>query len=209
MGDFLRMLGLKTGRRAGPNAAETGQATAMADAGSPPEAARAGDLTAIMADYETPLLRYVGHLVNRPEDAQDIVQEVFLRYCRWSRDADAAAVRNPSGWLFSVAHNLAQDALRRRQRERQARREIGPAPAEVAECDAVDHIIRQAASERALAELKRLPEELRQVLVLKVIQDMTLRDIAKVTGLSFGNVAYRVNQGLKELAMRLKEAGVV
>jgi len=209
MGDFLRMIGLKSGRRAGPNAAETGRATVMADAGSPPEAAKACDLTEIIAGYETPLLRYVGHLVNRSEDAQDIVQEVFLRYCRWSRDADAAAVRNPSSWLFSVAHNLAQDALRRRQREQQAHREVGSAPAEAAECDAVDHIIRQAASERALAELKRLPEELRQVLVLKIIQDLTIRDIAKVTGLSFGNVAYRLNQGLKELARRLKEAGVL
>jgi len=205
MGGFLRMVGLGGQRRAAPGPAGTAEAPAL-DGGAP---APAGDLADVMARYQTPLLRYVGLAVNRAEDAQDIVQEVFLRYCRCSGDSDAAAVRNLSSWLFSVAHNLAQDALRRRGREQQAHREIGSAPAELAECEAVDHIIRQAASERALAELKRLPEELRQVLVLKIIQDMTIREIAKVTGLSFGNVAYRANQGLKELARRLKEAGVV
>jgi RNA polymerase sigma-70 factor (ECF subfamily) len=162
-----------------------------------------------MDRYQSPLLRYVGHIVNRAEDAQDIVQDVFLRYCRSSRGGEAAAVRSVSSWLFCVAHNLAQDCLRRRQREREAQKEVAAAPVETAESDAVDHIIRQAASERALAELKRLPEEYRQVLLLRIVQDMTFRDIARVTGLSFGNVAYRVNQGLKELARRLREAGVV
>jgi RNA polymerase sigma-70 factor (ECF subfamily) len=160
--------------------------------------------------YQTPLLRYVAGMLGRDEDAQDVVQEVFLCYCRFSRREDAAPIRNLSGWLFSVAHNLSQDALRRHQREKKALEASAPAPAEpAAESDAVDQVIRQAASERALAELRKLPGEYRQVLLLKIVQDMTLREIAGVTGLSFGNVAYRLNQGLKELARRLKEAGVL
>jgi RNA polymerase sigma-70 factor (ECF subfamily) len=176
-----------------------------------PGAAGAGDLGEIVGRFQTPLLRYVGGIVNRDEDAQDVVQEVFLCYCRFSQRGDAEPVKNASAWLFSVAHNLSQDVLRKRQRDKKAQSELAadPAPAETSEGEAVDTIIRQAASERALAELRKLPEEYRQVLLLKIVQEMTLRDIAKVTGLSFGNVAYRLNQGLKELARRLKEAGVL
>ncbi|HOX06919.1 MAG TPA: RNA polymerase sigma factor [Planctomycetota bacterium] len=174
-------------------------------------AAEPCDLTEVVGRFQTPLLRYVGGILNRDEDAQDVVQEVFLCYCRFSQRGDAEAVRNLSSWLFSVAHNLSQDVLRKRQREKKAQTELAaaPAPAEADEGQAVDTIIRQAASERALAELRKLPEEYRQVLLLKIVQDMTLREIAKVTGLSFGNAAYRLNQGLKELARRLKEAGVL
>lgn len=174
-----------------------------------PDAFGGCDLSGIMARHEAPLLRYVGQLLGRAEDAQDVVQETFLRYCRYSRSAGSPAVDNLQAWLFSVAHNLAQDVLRRQQRERQAHRELRDAPPELPEREAVDQVIRQAASERALAELRRLPEDVRHVLLLKVVQDMSFRDIAKVTGLSYGNVAYRVNQGLKELSRRLREAGVL
>ncbi len=209
MAGAANMERVASGRRVVPGAVP------IAD-GADPEAAEAADLVEIIARFETPLLRYVGAMLGRDEDAQDVVQETFLSYCRFARRTDAAAVRNLSAWLFSVAHNLSQDVLRKRQRDRKAQAALTAAAAAeaapvetAAEGDAVDRVIRQAASERALAELRKLPEEQRQVLLLKIVQDMSLREIAKVTGLSFGNVAYRLNQGLKELARRLKEAGVL
>lgn len=207
MAGLLRMMGLKGPRRA----AEAPPAKFAGSGAGGPKTPGDGELDEVMARFESPLLRYVGQLLGRYEEAQDVVQEVFLRYCRHS---DQESVENLSSWLFCVAHNLAQDALRQRGRERKLQREFSSAPAPAAadgdgEGDAVDRIVRRAASERALAELGRLPEELRQVLLLKIIQDMPLREIARVTGLSFGVVAYRTNQGLKELGRRLKEAGVM
>ncbi|MHC4113372.1 MAG: sigma factor-like helix-turn-helix DNA-binding protein [Planctomycetota bacterium] len=46
-------------------------------------------------------------------------------------------------------------------------------------------------------------------MLLKVIQGMTLRQVAKVVGISVSLVNYRLNQGLTELSRRLKRAGVV
>ena len=70
-------------------------------------------------------------------------------------------------------------------------------------------LVRRAACERAVEELGRLAVEQRQVLLLKIIRDMTMREIAAVTGTTVGNVAYHLNQALKELARRLKAAGVI
>ena len=49
----------------------------------------------------------------------------------------------------------------------------------------------------------------RQVLLLKVIQGFSLREIARVTGLTPGNAAYRLNKALAGLAKQLKSSGVI
>ena len=60
-----------------------------------------------------------------------------------------------------------------------------------------------------MAELRDLPDQQKQVLLLKVIGDMSLRQISKVTGMSVSNASYRLNQGLRELSRRLKLANVI
>ncbi|MCH8219119.1 MAG: helix-turn-helix domain-containing protein [Planctomycetes bacterium] len=70
-------------------------------------------------------------------------------------------------------------------------------------------MLRLEARQAALQELKNLDEPIRQVVLLKIIQGMSLRQVAKIVGVSLSTVNYRLNQGLSELARRLKNAGVV
>jgi len=159
--------------------------------------------------YQKPLLRYVYRILSNDEDAQDVVQETFLRYVRCLQLHGPKSVRSLSSWLYRVAHNLAQDQLRKRKREIKAKDGMSQLPGRIATTEFVGELIHEAACDRALSELKKLPEAQRQVLHLKIIGGMTLRDTAKILGLSFGNVAYRLNQGLKQIAARLKEADVI
>jgi RNA polymerase sigma-70 factor (ECF subfamily) len=178
------------------------------------------DLGAVISAYETPLLRYVGQLVGsgRPggADAEDVVQETFLRLHRYVERKGAASVRSVSRWLFRAAHNLALDSVRRRVTHEKARKRVRDEAARRAadlegenSPEGLAALVRRAACERALEELQKLPAQQRHVLLLKVIQDMTMREIAVVTGTSLGGVAYNLNQALKELARRLKAAGVI
>ena len=75
--------------------------------------------------------------------------------------------------------------------------------------DGLGEMIRQEATGHALAALKRLPDDQKQVIMLKIIQDMTLREIAEVMGITPSTVNYRLNQGLKAMASRLKQDGVL
>ena len=77
------------------------------------------------------------------------------------------------------------------------------------ELDALGEVLRQEARQVALRELAQLDDQQRQVVLLKVIQGMTLRQVAEVVDISVSLVNYRLNQGLTELAQRLKKAGVV
>ena len=75
--------------------------------------------------------------------------------------------------------------------------------------DSLSEVIRQEARQVALRELANLDESYRQVVLLKVVQEMTLRQVAEVVGVSISTVNDRLNQGLTILARRLKKAGIV
>ena len=175
----------------------------------------AGDLMAVVRRYQSPLLRYVGHLLGRVDgETEDLVQEAFIRLHRQVQSQGADSILNLQTWLFRVAHNLAVDLIRKRERQRPRQEAHQASVAAVAaqaadEVDALEEVLRLEARQAALQELKNLDEPIRQVVLLKIIQGMSLRQVAKIVGVSLSTVNYRLNQGLSELARRLKNAGVV
>ncbi len=183
-------------------------------------AAGSGDLMAVVAHYQGPLLRYVGRMLgNAGDQREDVVQETFIRLHRQVRAHGWDSIKHLTTWLFQVAHNLTIDALRRKVRQDAVRKEaesgVCAAPAGAAqeptaeEMDAVGEAIRQEARQVVLRELAQLDESYRQVVLLKVVQGMTLREVAEVVGVSLSTVNHRLNEGLSILARRLRKAGVV
>ena len=90
-------------------------------------------------------------------------------------------------WLFRVTHNLTIDVLRQRSRQKRVLETT------------IDPVV--LSEEQAADELDALSEVLSQ--------EMTLREVAEVVGISVSMVNYRLNQGLTELAQRLRRAGIV
>jgi RNA polymerase sigma-70 factor (ECF subfamily) len=181
-----------------------------------PTAAPSGfDLAAVVVSYESPLLRYVGQILGpRSAEVEEVVQDVFLRLQRQVLAKGLDSVQNLPSWLFRVAHNLAMDAGRRRRRQGQLEEAIMQDVAvhplgATATAPPGEELARREAGALAVAEMQRLPEEQRHVLLLKVIQGLTLREISEITGMKMGTVNYRLTQGLKELARRLREAGAI
>ncbi len=186
---------------------------AIASAGVPP--LDASDLMAVVAHYQSPLFRYVGQMLGRTDhEAEDVVQEAFVRLHRQIAGHGSGSVKHLTTWLFRVTHNLTIDMLRRRsQRRRVPETTVDPSvlSEEQAsdELDALGEVLRQEARQVALRELAQLDDQQRQVVLLKVIQGMTLRQVAEVVDISVSLVNYRLNQGLTELSRRLRKAGVV
>jgi len=187
-------------------------------AGPAPEA---GDLMAVVARYQGPLLRYVGRMLGSADDQrEDVVQETFIRLHRYVSAHGWDSIKHLTTWLFQVAHNLTVDALCQKVRRQDAARrdaESGASadPASAAqeptaeEMDALGEAIRQEARQVVLRELAQLDDSYRQVVLLKIVQGMTLREVAEVVGVSLSTVNYRLNEGLGILARRLRKAGVV
>jgi RNA polymerase sigma-70 factor (ECF subfamily) len=178
-----------------------------ADAPVPPEPLTEGELLAclrrepasvigdVLMRFERPLLRYARSLTGSHGAAQDVVQDAFLRLLH-----KVHSVRDLSAWLGRVTHNLAMDHLRREARMKRAHEaaalvETAAAPpAAKLETDGPPHLHQ---------ELGRLSVNERAVIVLKVVEGRSYKEIAAITGLSTSNVGYLIHQGLKKLAARL------
>ena len=113
--------------------------------------------------------RFAAVLLHHHQDAEDCVQEAFLRLLRHlEAGGDAANLR---GWLFTVTANAARDRFRRRRRwlPWEPAHDVGIPPAELPDEDGRLRIARAA--------LARLPERDRLLLALRA-QGLSYRDIA-------------------------------
>jgi len=171
---------------------------------SPPESTpppgKPCSLRELFLAEEARLLRYGFGLVGRREIAEEIVQEAFLQlHAHWDQ------VRDPVPWLYRSVRN------RSANHHRDTRREVlGDSPAEPAEGrEAPDEALRKMEAEGQLrllvAELETPDQEL---IRLKYVEDLKYREIAERTGLSTGNVGYRLHHILKLLAAKLHQLGI-
>jgi len=168
-----------------------------------------GHFCAIVKRYQGPLLRYVRGSLGE-HDAQDVVQEVFLRLHKAITDGGLRSAGGIATWLFRVAHNCAADVLRVKQKNQKA------SEAAVAQTarndpagDGLDEAVHREDCRLVFQLLDQLPAQQRQVVLLKIEQGLSYRDIGQVTGLALGTVGYLMNQGLQRLARELKAAGSV
>jgi RNA polymerase sigma-70 factor (ECF subfamily) len=77
----------------------------------------------VVEEHRAHLLRVAYRLTGTLADAQDAVQEAWLRFARLP-DADRAAIRDPRGWLTTVVGRLCLDRLRSAVVQRE--RYVGP-----------------------------------------------------------------------------------
>jgi len=191
------------------------------DAGaSSPEATRRTGVTvkefeALLDRYETPLLRYVRRVIGRggEADAEDVVQETFLRLHKEIRKNGAAGIKQMTTWLYRVAYTRAIDVGRKRTRQRNAHDGYTQQVARPASgdhgADGAQLAADREAGRVAMDEVDRLPDQLRDTVLLKVIEGMTMKQIGEVMDTSPSNVCYRLKQAMQLLGQRLEEQGVV
>lgn len=168
------------------------------------------DMETIYETYADLLFRVaLSHLQNR-EDAQDAVQDVFLKYLRTSptfRDDDHA-----KAWLIRVTVNHCRDLLRRRTvRSYLPLEEIAEL---VADADTTAYPDpRKAADSVAgiMSHLAALPEKSRTVLILHALEGLSVEEVATTLGISQSAVKMRLSRGREKLRdlMNKEEQGNV
>ncbi len=154
--------------------------------------------------WETPLYNAVYRWLWRESEAQDVVQEAFVRFWEARERVRSDGVK---GWLFRTALNLAANRLRRRRILQWVGLEDGLFAAAAGGAPGV----ALAARERELAVRKAvmsLPEKHRRVLVLFRFGEMSQKEIAATLNIPEGTVASRHRQGAALLKRKLESMGV-
>lgn len=165
--------------------------------------ARLEAFEAVVRHYESALLRYAARVLNDPDGAQDVVQDSFIRLLhRWK--GDMAPGGQMTSWLYRVAHNCAVDRVRKlARRSLLHRRAAAEHSSEVAPDRGEAFRISDRAA-RAAAALQALELRERQLVILKVYEEKSYKEISAITGLSTGNVGYILHHAMKKLAQALE-----
>ncbi len=159
-----------------------------------------GDDSAFASLYDLVARRLFGLALWRTgsvEDANDVVQEVFVRLA--SRRDSLAGITTPHTWLLALAHNVAVDATRRRRVRRADPLEgvaLLAAPAEDPG--------RSIDAERAGRMVATLPDAQRDAVYLRHFADCTFAEIGRVTGVPTFTAASRYRLGLARLRTLLQ-----
>lgn len=171
------------------------------------EAARNGSAPALRALYQRYAPAVVGYLRSRgAREPEDLTSEVFLGVLpRLSTfRGDEAAFRS---FVFTVAHARLVDDLRRRSRAPDPvpwTSEEDPRTAPSAEEGALESV----GTQRVLALLDQLVPDQRDVLLLRVVADLTVDQVADVLGKSSGAVKQLQRRGLLAVRRLVEAEGV-
>lgn len=170
-----------------------------------PEAANAQkEIAALAVEHSSLLFRVAFSVVRNASDAEDVVQEAFLRAIRHRQKL--AVVENPRVWLVSIAWNLALDRKRRL-----ATMPLADEAEEILanQTDGKPHAEATISAAEACAQLLRLidtlPRKEREVLRLSALRELTTGEIAEILGTSESSVRSLLFRARQHLRARMEQ----
>jgi RNA polymerase sigma-70 factor (ECF subfamily) len=159
----------------------------------------AGEFEAFFLEHYKLVYRTAYSVTGRAEDADDIVQTVFLRLLRHESPLDLG--NNPNGYLYRAALNLSLDTIRRKRRlVLHSDNRFFESPAKLA--DSSDTFDSEDLDSRLWKAIAELQPSSAQILILRYVHNHSLTDIAKMLGTTRGTVAvslFRSRARLKKL----------
>ena len=148
-------------------------------------------LSLLIERHAAPLHAYLARLCGDASEAEDLLQESWMRVVRGATSFDPT--RRFRSWAYGIATNVARDRYRR------ARARGGvhlPLPATMASASGEARSLARLDLRGRLAEL---PERLRQTLVLRYYEGMDEPEIAETLGIARGTVKSRLHAAVSAL----------
>ena len=153
------------------------------------------DWKVCFSEYGPGLLLFARQWVRSSADAEDIVQEAFVKFWRRNHRIDNRAL------LYATVRSIALDLIRRDSRR--ARREA-EAFSDVAQSSQPQFAVEDESQRALAAAVDLLPHEQREVLVMKIWNELTFAEIAEALGISQNTAASRYRYALTGLKRSLQ-----
>ena len=159
---------------------------------------------ALYRRYVDRVYGYCFYLLGDHHDAEDATERTFVAaLAAIDRYRDEGSTFR--AWLFRIAHNQLANALRARQRHPAASLDAVPEP--LTQADPAGVLSRAEEARGLRHALDRLPDDRRQVVVLRFVDGLSAREIGAVLGRSEGAVRVLQHRALRELAAMLDGGG--
>jgi RNA polymerase sigma-70 factor, ECF subfamily len=166
--------------------------------------------------HRSAVFRFILRSVGQPQRAEDVLQETWLKVVRSSHEYEAKA--KFTTWLYTIARNLCVDHSRRESSRRFDESLDSPVGEEMNGVTLKDTVVDERVSTeltvhhlklRPLIEaaLNRLPEEQREVFVLREYQGIGFKEIAQIVQVNENTVKSRMRYALESLRKSLTDLG--
>jgi RNA polymerase sigma-70 factor (ECF subfamily) len=179
-----------------------------ADAGTSPHSeagsGRDDEFAREALSYVDSLYGTAMRLTRRPADAEDLVQDTYLKAFRAADQFERGT--NLKAWLFTILHNTFRNSRRHDVRSPvDVDSEIVERAADLV---ALDHTPEQLLTRASLdsnlqAALDSLPESFRQAVWLRDVEEFSYAEIARIIGVPLGTVMSRISRGRRMLFEKL------
>jgi RNA polymerase sigma-70 factor (ECF subfamily) len=162
------------------------------------------DFNALISAYSRPLFAYLWRMLGDQADAEDCLQDTFLRAFRGRARLNRHA--NPQAWLYRIATNTARTRLARRGRA--AARTAPLDPERAGTGPGTDQQAIQSQLLAAVAKaVEALPQQQRAALILRKYQEQSYADIAAILDCTEAAARANVYQGIRRLRQVLAAEG--
>lgn len=139
------------------------------------------------------LLRFAARLLHDEAEAQDVLQEAYLKGYAAIRRGDYDGRASLRSWLYSIVRNTAYDAMRQRRR-----RQAAPEPPTVDDRFA-DRIVARVSLTKIAVAIDELPDAQRAVLLRRSVHGYSTREVAGELACSLGSVEQRLVRARAQL----------
>jgi RNA polymerase sigma-70 factor (ECF subfamily) len=160
-------------------------------------------LAALVETYSTLLFRVAHSVLRNPSEAEDVVQDAFVRVLQ--HRGMLPAVRDLRVWLVRITWNLALDRRRRIRPDQMDEAFAHTLAGRNTPADIALHDSRELA--RVFHEIDRLPRAERQVLLLSAIDELDTRELAQVLNKSESAIRALIFRARTRLRERLTKGG--
>ena len=174
-----------------------------------------GDASAfeeLVVSYQAQIYRLCYRMTGNADDAQDMTQETFLK--AWKNLSGFQFDAAFSTWLYRLASNCCLDYLRGLKRRPTVSLTVENNQDDEEIMDVADHAptpeeltIRNEEHENLRIAMSLIDEEQRQILTLRVVNDLSYTEIAEILNVKEGTVKSRLSRARENLRKKLTEIG--
>jgi RNA polymerase sigma-70 factor, ECF subfamily len=173
--------------------------------------ARTGDATAfngIVSAYRRRIMGTISRLINRPEDVEDVAQEVFMRLYFSLEQLRTPEVFEP--WLYRLTVNACYDYLRKSKRRLESRmadlseQQVMMADASAGSKAQNDDNERRRVRDTVNGLLASISEEDRILLTMKEVEGLSLKELEKIYGVNENALKVRLFRARQRVLKNMK-----
>jgi RNA polymerase sigma-70 factor, ECF subfamily len=161
----------------------------------------------IVERYQTKLFVYIYRLVGNKEEAEDLLQDVFVKAYKNLNSYDIS--RKFSSWIYRIAHNESVNYIKRKSLKKFISFETITSSKDKLDSSSEEEgadkaWIRKEVSKEVSEAIGRLPFKYKQVLTLRYYSDQSYEEIAEILGKPVNTVGTLINRAKKKLVEELK-----